>query len=247
MRSEPLSRYLKISIGIHVAIAVGLVVQGVFFPGRTKPYTPSLRVDLIGLPDQLRNEKPTPPGGAASLPLKNLAPPPPPPSEEAGALPSKKKTAKNPRATEERPSSASERAKLALQRFKALNAVKASSQPGTGTGAPIKGNQVSKGTSLSADARESLESNYRDVLWDHLVENWELPNWLQGRDFSATVRIWIDPSGRIIQTYFQKQSGSREFDDAVTQTLRRSQPLPAPPADFRTTAIQNGILLGFPR
>ena len=49
----------------------------------------------------------------------------------------------------------------------------------------IKGNQVSKGTSLSGDAKEQAQAGYYDLLRDSLAEYWSLPVWLQRQSSSA--------------------------------------------------------------
>jgi protein TonB len=231
----------RISLWIHGGILLALLIQGIFFPSTSKPYVPSLRVDLIGLPDQLKFEKielaDTPGKGAPSenSPTKPNEKTPDP----EGMLP---KTSKKP----DSKADAQKRAKDALARIKALSRIKDDSETAGGT-TVVKGNQLSKGTSLSADARESMETGYIDLLWDRLQENWALPQWLQGRDYEAQVYVTIDARGSLTGLRFLRRSGNAAFDDAVTQAVRNAQPFPPPPEELRSALVSRGVLLGFPR
>lgn len=240
-QSAALKRAIRISLWVHGGVLLGLLIQGLFFPSTSTPYVPSLRVDLIGLPDQLKFEKieladkPGKGAPAESSPAKPDAKTPDP----DGMLP---KTAKKPDPKAE----AQKRAKDALARIKALSRIKDDSETAGGT-TVVKGNQLSKGTSLSADARESMETGYIDLLWDRLQENWALPSWLQGRGYEAKVYATIDARGSLTSLRFQKSSGNAAFDEYVVQAVRNAQPFPPPPEELRGTLVSRGVLLGFPR
>ena len=92
---------------------------------------------------------------------------------------------------------------------------------------PIKGNKISKGTSLSGDAKESDQANYYDQFLGRLRDNWALPVWLSRQNLSAQVQIYIDARGRLHGFRFVKLSGNAQFDDAVKQALEESAPFPA--------------------
>ncbi len=234
-------RAVRISLWVHAGVLLGLLIQGVFFPSRSTPYVPSLRVDLIGLPDQLKYEKielADQPGKGAqsdsSLSKTETKTPDP-----EGMLP------KNSQKTEKKPDP-KKRAKDALARIKALSRIKDDSEAAGGTTA-VKGNQLSRGTSLSAEARESMETSYIDLLWERLQDSWALPLWLQGRDFEAQLYITIDSRGSLTGLRFVRRSGNAAFDDYVTQAVRDAQPFPPPPEALRSTLSSRGVLLGFPR
>src|SRR4051794_32137306 len=50
----------RLSVVTHLGLVFLFVVKNVIFPGKPLTYIPSLRVDLVGLPDQLKNERITP-------------------------------------------------------------------------------------------------------------------------------------------------------------------------------------------
>src|SRR5437764_1266782 len=51
-----LSRGFKISVIAHIALALFLLIKTVVFPGNPVPIIPTLRVDVVGLPDLLKQE-----------------------------------------------------------------------------------------------------------------------------------------------------------------------------------------------
>lgn len=56
-------RALKISVILHVLFLVSVLFKALVFPSQPKPYIPSLRVDMVALPDVLKKD------------LQNLPPP----------------------------------------------------------------------------------------------------------------------------------------------------------------------------
>jgi TonB family protein len=126
----------------------------------------------------------------------------------------------------------------ALARIKALEKIKA--------GETIKGNKVMKGSSAKGVSTESAETIYLDVVRDKISSEWELPQWLQDKNFSAKVLVKIDRRGMISIVRFLKNSGNAQFDAAVKRTLQIASPLPVPPIAVLPSVSQDGIVLGFP-
>src|ERR1035437_4339097 len=60
-----LNKGLRWSLICHLSLVVAIVVKSLIFPSDVKPFIPSLRVDLVGLPDNLKKELER----AKSLPL----------------------------------------------------------------------------------------------------------------------------------------------------------------------------------
>jgi TonB family protein len=191
-------------------------------------------VDLVGLPDVLKKDK------------KIVAPAPAEPEKVAKQLKEAENTAKKikkaeaarpdevglkRKATQEK--QREKRIQNALDRIKALAKLQV-----------IKGNQVSHGHSVSADAKESSDPNYLDDLRQHLQDHWALPIWLARQNLSAQVQVFIDSRGRLRDFKFLKTSGNPRFDAEVKKTLTASQPFPPPPGkgDF----LSNGVVVGFP-
>lgn len=276
---ETFSRWLKVSLGLHGAAIVAMLLKGVVFPGTPKLYAPALRVDMIALPDMLkkdlRNTQPSQGSKEiaealkrAEADAKSIKPikiPDQPKAKEPAevaerdemVLKPKKvaekadsKPAEKAKPSRESPTSADRSLKLkgALARIKALDKIRGEegAAPSQTQGALIKGNRLSKGTSLSGDARESMESGYQDLVRDRLAENWSLPIWLARQNHSARIVLFIDGRGRVRSVRFMKPSGNEQFDSAVKKAIEDSQPFPTPPAEVASSVQVDGIGFAFP-
>jgi colicin import membrane protein len=246
-----------------------VIIKSLVFPNNPKTYVPTLRVDVVGLPELLKNEKKMIPQGKSldqiqkmlekaetdANKLKNTSVPPAPkvkepPVEKAEpdelVLKPKKLQPEKPAEPTKKVSEAQEkRLKAAMDRIKALSKLHADTDTDSEkdqAAPPIKGNKISKGNSLDGDAKESDSANYYDLVRAKLQENWALPVWLSRQNLSAQIEIQIDSHGQVRDFRFAKTSGNPQFDAAVKRTLQESQPFPVPPEDL----LMNGILIGFP-
>ncbi len=254
LAAEPkLGRTLKVSFIAHLIFVVLVVIKSLIFPSKPMSFVPTLRVDLVGLPDILKKDKST---------LSKLTEP----AELNKALKEAEQIAKKmkpeavpvkaPKEVAEpdemvlKPKSMAQtkdrkkKLQSALDRIKALN--KISDSEDTPKTKLVKGNQISKGTSLSGDAREAAEASYFDLLRDKLQENWALPVWIARQKLSAQIQIYIDGRGRLRNLRFIKVSGNPQFDEAVKNTVSGSQPYPIPPHELAESLMIDGILVGFP-
>ncbi len=242
---------LRWSFGGHVALIVLVVVKSLVFPSTPKPYVPTLRVDMVDLPDVLKKD-------LHALPIvKDKA------IEEALKKPVEKPAEKTPEKPVEKAApdelvlhpkkaapavdkSPKREKKLlsALDRIKALEKIEDDS--GGAKPVVVKGNKISKGQSLDGDAKESDQASYYDALRGKLQDNWALPVWIARQNFTAQVRVYIDPYGRIRNFRFEKTSGNNQFDSAIKKTLQESQPFPHPPDDIASSLLVDGVLVGFP-
>jgi TonB family protein len=136
------------------------------------------------------------------------------------------------------------RLKEALSRIQSLEKIE--DAPSKAKSQPIKGNKISKGTSLSADAKEALVASYYDTLRDRLNYNFGLPVWLSRQELSAQVQIFIDNRGGLRGYRFTKSSGNPQFDALVKKAVESSQPFPAPPGGLTSSLLADGISVGFP-
>jgi colicin import membrane protein len=234
-----------ISLVLHGILIAALWVDILIPSKKHKRIPPTLRVDIVGLPDKNPSLPKT-----AQLEA---------PKEEKKEL-LKSQTKENPPVEPAKPdemvikdSSASRKANLkkiskrnqsALARIKALKKIQDSTSQSNDT--PIKGNILSKGTSLSGEAREAAEAHYYEIVQARLESNWALPAWLARADYSAQVRIFIDAQGNVKKTQFIRSSGNPQFDEAVRRCIQESEPLPSPPIDLRMSVWLNGIVVGFP-
>ena len=266
---EAFSRWIKISLGLHALVICGMIFKGAIFPSTPKPYISALRVDMVALPDALKkdlhngspsqgNKEITEALKRAENDAKNIKPikiPDQPKVKETvdRADPDEmvlKPKKSLPKAPEKSTASEDRSRKLqgALARIKALSKIHGDegAKPSPTRGMLIKGNQVSKGTSLSGDARESANAGYHDLVRDRLSENWSLPVWLARQDHSAKIILYIDSRGRVRSFRFVKPSGNDQFDSAVKKAIEDSQPFPPPPDDVASTVQVDGIGFAFP-
>jgi TonB family protein len=223
-------------------------------------------VDVVGLPELLRNEKKMIPQGKSlddiqkmlekaqrqADKIKNIPPPkikePPVEKAEKDELvlhPKKTQPEKTPEPAKKVSEAQEKRLKAALDRIKALSKLHSDTDNESEKdepAPPLKGNKISKGNSLDGDAKESDSANYYDSVRAKLQENWALPPWLSRQSLSAQIEITIDSHGQVRDFHFAKTSGNAQFDTAVKKALQESQPFPTPPEELQG----NGILIGFP-
>jgi TolA protein len=254
-------RGIRWSMGVHALIMFLIVIKAVVFPNTAKVYVPTLRVDVVGLPDLLKSEKKNPGKSLDDIQKmlqkaqadanreKKIAPPKvttPVEKADPDELVLHPKSAVTDQAAKSAKDKKAEAAKekrleAALKRMKALAKIDTDNTPAP-QGAPIKGNKISKGNSTAGDAKESDTASYYDSVRSKLQENWELPVWLSRQNLSATVEIVINSRGTVTEFRFVKTSGNPQFDDAVKRTLAKSQPFETPPDEL----LGNRISIGFP-
>ena len=250
-----LGRALRISTYLHVALLLFLMIKNWVLPSEPKFLAPSLQVDLVSLPQNLKKDVPSPtipvaeqsesPAAsphAVPAPIERVEAPSIHPNEMVLHPKRAKPSSTKHQANKDR----EKRIHGALARIKALNKIGGNEKPGLRVAQPLTGNQLSRGTSQSGDAREAAISGYDQALRDRLIQNWALPVWLSRQNLSARVQLFLDGRGNIRNFKFLKRSGSEQFDLAVRKTLEDSQPFPPPPEEVRSWIQSEGVTLGFP-
>ncbi len=256
-RDDQLGRAFTWSLIVHGALLFFFLLKSLVFPGNPVMIAPALRVDVVGLPDLLKKDlsrvSKTLPNDLqeklveAAKDAKKIQPVPAP--EAVAAKPDE--MVMNPKKVEKKPEvDTKEKAKKlqsALARIRALERLKDSDETESKEDAVvIKGNQVSKGTSLSGAARENAQAGYYDQIREGLAQFWTLPPWLSRQKLSAQVQIRVGPSGRVLSTNFVRPSGNAQFDEAILSAIRESQPLPRPPKELLDSLASDGVIVGFP-
>ena len=239
-----LKKFVVFSAVAHVLFFAYLAIDTAFFPSTPKEYISALRVDLVALPDQKKNEV-VEPKPADPKPVEPVTKPEPAvkpkvePDEDKGeyAASLKKKKVEHQKKEKE----AQKKLKAALDRIRALERIKAMTAVDE-----VKGNAISKGTSLTSEAKTSLEASYSDVVLERVRSNWELPKWLMEKSYSANVILYIDRRGQIKNFKFTKSSGNSQFDSEVKRTLQASAPFSIPPDGIGGDLANEGIPLAFP-
>jgi TonB family protein len=260
------------SVGVHVGLFVFALFFQLLFPPRFEKMPTTLRVDLVGLPDQLTRDLPkssTLPASETAKPAQAAAPAPAapaPPKEQPTPKPSPKpspppresqmaiqkeepkvvaQVEKKPEPKPEPDPTPDRQSQIggALARMRALERVREETQTET---APFRGNQISGGSSLASDAQIGDLPSYAEEVREALRRNWSLPVWLSRQDLSANAIIRINSLGHVTRIEFTQSSGNDQFDAEIRRAIQASQPLPLPAGSERSSVLSNGILLGFP-
>jgi TolA protein len=239
------------SLGFHAAALAFILIKSVFFPGEPIRIVPTLRVDMVGLPDVVKKDLPSlskltaKPVEAKADPKTNDAKNEVAAKDELVFKPKEKAKERDERKKES--AEKEKKLKAALNRIKALDRIREEDKSeSSDEGVVIKGNKVSPGSSLSGEAREAAEASYFEKVRDKLSDSWALPPWLAKKELSAQVRLNISAIGVVTSFEFIKSSGNPQFDAAVKTAIREAQPLPKPPANIYTVIGAQGIVVGFP-
>jgi len=90
----------------------------------------------------------------------------------------------------------------------------------------------------------SLEYNeYYDQIEQRVRQNWSPPEHYDPRleDLLTVVSLSILPDGKIQQSWVEKSSGNRYFDESVMRAILKSNPLPPPPTGFAAGTVEVGL------
>lgn len=251
-RPESFNRALRFSVGGHALLLLAVIISSLVFRGKPRTYLPSVRVDLIGLPDLKKADL----MNAQSADMEKLKktleqmekqekdqakkkPKPvveaePPKQDDTMAL-KKKEKQKQKAAEDER----KKKLDSAIARMKAIQAMEDSVKAAQ---APAKGNKLSKGSQLFGEQKEGDTDLYVDALVTKVRAHWRLPLWLAKQRHGAKVLVFLNRIGRVDRLIFTQTSGNEQFDQYVRAAIEQAAPFDAPPSDIQS----DGILLGFP-
>jgi colicin import membrane protein len=257
-----LKRALLWSVGLHLAVLAAFTVRAVFYPSEPLIADKAIRVDLVGLPDKV----------ATLPPLEPLEPAPaPPPAPKSADAPKPTKPVEMPKPVAQdpgpkvnlnktKPEDRKREQEAALKRLEAMqkleSMMKSSAQTppqpaasaaanGKANGSPIRGNEVSRGSSLKGVQRLDHE-NYVNAVDEHVHRHWSLPQWLANANFKARVLVFVDAQGNVVKKQMTQSSGNQVFDERVMLAIERSSPFPVPPSNLVDILAVDGIEFGFP-
>lgn len=255
---DPLSRAISISVSLHCALFAIFFLKMTFFPSQPIEIKRAMRVDLVGLPEKTQT---LPPVEAPAAPAKvetpaPAAPPaptpaPPPKVAEAPKVPTKdakpkpdtKKLEKSQTSAMERIKQMEALSKLEQQQKEAQ--AKAAAAAAAAAAAQVRGNQLSKGNSLTG--LEQIEyDRYFDQIEKTVHANWAVPEWLNSAQLKAQVQVLIDKTGHVTSKKITKSSGNETFDAEVLEAIEKSSPFPQPPARLQGVLANSGIVFNFP-
>jgi len=86
-------------------------------------------------------------------------------------------------------------------------------------------------------------AGYYRSLYEKIYQSWILPDYVTEKEGSreVIVVIKIQRDGRILEANFEKASGNRQLDASVMNALKKADPLPPLPDDFRESFLEIGI------
>jgi colicin import membrane protein len=253
-------RYLAISLILHGSLFLSMAI-GSFFAPKPLLFVPTVQIDMVALPDQVKQQQAEPLD--LTKPVKDVPPPPAPPEtkKEAEAAPEPEKTAPDEMALK-REREAEKRAKSALERMReqlkkdqkqeqdrkrlALEKRKADLKKfEEAYRAALRGNKQNTGTSSSGEMQATMNA-YAGHITERLRANWALPAFLQDKGLRASVRIYIDGRGQLTRMQFTLSSGNNSFDSYVEGAVRKSSPFAPPPEEMASGLRGSGMEVLFP-
>lgn len=251
---KDLMPYFKLSLAFHAGIFVTFGMKVLLFPDLSNlDDTPTIKVDLVALPDKGDNKAvPKPLATPKEEKAPEVAKQPDPPKPKPVAKPTEQPKKQDTKSAEE-PAKVVEESKaddelLALSRLREMEALKniekMQNSKDFNTAGPIKGNRLAPGDSLEGLNRIQY-NNYKKVLQDAIKSNWDLPPWLQDGDLSAEALIKIDENGNVTEKELIKSSGNTIYDKYVIETINKSSPFQPPDDKFVNVVAVKGVVLSF--
>lgn len=240
--TDSLSRPLYISLAAHFGLLSLFFLKMTFFPVQPIEIKRAIRVDLVGMPEKVKEPKPV-----ATKEPKKVAPKKPAPKVEKKVEAKKPAPKKPPKVvTKKKDSKKIEKSQeSAINRLKALAALEKIKQEAVAAEVETKGNQVSKGNSLTG--LEQIEyDRYFDQVEQLLYSHWMLPEWLINAGLRAQALVLVDESGHVIKKEIIKSSGDPTFDAHVMAAIEKAAPFPAPPARLQGVLADQGFVFNFP-
>jgi protein TonB len=259
-----LRRALVVSLGFHLVILAAFTVRAVFYPSEPIRIEKSIRVDLVGLPDKVATLPPLEPLEPAPAPEQSAKPADKPKSEPKRIeipKPVTHDSAPKVNLNKVKPEDRKREQEAALKRLEAMqkleammkasspaaspNAQASANSQKTAPGNLIRGNEVSRGSSLHGVQRLDHE-NYINAVDEHVHRYWNLPQWMANANFKARVLVFVDAQGNVVKKQMTHASGNQVFDERVMLAIERSSPFPPPPSNLVNILAVDGIEFGFP-
>ncbi len=244
-------RYLFLSLALHFIFFSVAFLSQMIFPGKAELFLPTVQIDMVALPDQVKN-----PDNDIDFtkPVKENAKPEPskPEPKDDDSMKFAEEKPKPKKDTEKKALSAIEklREEIAKERKRKEEAMAQKRKDELKSfedryRAPIRGNQVNQGTSSSGVLAATMNA-YAGHVADRVRAHWGLPPYLSNQNLRAEVRIFIDGNGNLSRYQFVTSSGNQVFDDYVKTSITQAAPFAPPPAEMARGLRSGGIDLQFP-
>jgi TonB family protein len=122
---------------------------------------------------------------------------------------------------------------------------------GTGTGTGTGSGTVGSPTGGSpwgspfggSSALESKLNEYYNMIWAKIKKEWTLPGGLpKGKtDLETIIVVIIERDGKVQKSWFEKRSGNAHYDQMAMRAIKKAEPLPPIPKEFRDEIFEIGI------
>ncbi|MGL1932501.1 MAG: TonB C-terminal domain-containing protein [Desulfotalea sp.] len=97
-------------------------------------------------------------------------------------------------------------------------------------------------SSRNSGALSAIESQWLARVNSHLLAHWALPSVKDWDPFlKAIIVVELNNKGTVLNTFFERKSGDRVFDQFVKKSLQEASPLPAMPAAMKKTRYELGL------
>lgn len=135
-------------------------------------------------------------------------------------------------------------AKSAIERLRALQALEKRLETAKQE-SERKGNVIAAGASLPATASEKVLDEYRSQVIEKIKLRWALPPYLRKQsDLSGEIILFLNLDGGVIRREIVT-SGVQEFDSYMNQALEEALPFPSVPEALRRVVRYDGISVTF--
>jgi colicin import membrane protein len=217
---------------IFMSSTKGMSLADLFFGKKSEISAQSfVQVDVVGLPDQLVNEKINPllpevakPETSTQKPVETKTAPKDVMEDALSKTKKEKASDKQKEKEQEREQALRE----ALEEAKREQALKGLQNKGGPKGrGKIKGNRLSEGTS-SSGVVGTAKDKYVGILTESIKQQFNIFSWQQKKGLVAEVKLMLLSNGRVKWRKIVKPSRDLLYDSAVLQAIDDAQPFPIP-------------------
>ncbi|WP_168161195.1 energy transducer TonB [Desulfatibacillum aliphaticivorans] len=93
----------------------------------------------------------------------------------------------------------------------------------------------------NATLQEDLLREYITEIGTKCKNNWAMPVRFVGQDLEAIIFFKVHPDGSLTDIYFDKRSGSTDYDGSVEKAVKKSNPVCPFPENLEKTPIEMAI------
>jgi colicin import membrane protein len=113
---------------------------------------------------------------------------------------------------------------------------------GSGTGGSPTGSPWGSPFGGSSAPNPKLDEYY-SMIWERIKKEWTLPGDLSKEDtnLETVIVVIIERDGKIQKSWFEKRSGNALYDQMAMRAIKKADPLPPIPKEFRDNTFEIGV------